>query len=270
MKKPLLTCLVAAISPWGMADDLIEREKKALRPLSTDRPDQTESAHSVPKGWFQVESNLISYSRTYRVGEQAENTSLGDFIFKYGITDNTDIQLGWAPHLLRRDHDTDGVLAGKHSGVGDVTLRVKTNLVGNDSGSYALALLPWVKAPTASTGLGNRGWEYGLTINQEFDIGGGWELGLSIFLAMAVTDERLRYFEPAFTLALGHDLTERLAFYVETYQGYLYEDGRYWQSAFDGGLTYRVTPDVQLDIGANWFFNGQQVLNPFAGISFRF
>ena len=87
---------------------------------------------------------------------------------------------------------------------------------------------------------------------------------------MAVTDEQRRYFEPAFTLALGRDITERLGFYVETYQGWIYEDGRLWQSSFDGGFTYMVTPDVKLDIGANWFFNGQQSINPFAGISFRF
>jgi len=27
---------------------------------------------------------------------------------------------------------------------------------------------------------------------------------------------------------------------------------------------------VKLDIGVNWYFNGQQALNPFSGISFRF
>lgn len=260
---PLLTWI-------ALLPSILHGAEAPVRELSTDRPDQTESAHTVPKGWFQVESNLISYSRTYRMGEQAESTSWSDFLLKYGLTENTDLQIGWAPYLLRRDRDTDGVLAGENSGSGDVTLRVKTNLVGNDSGPYAMAILPWVKIPSATPGLGNGRWEYGLTVNQELDIGGGWELGSSLFLAMAVSDERLRYFEPAFTLAVGHDLTERLAFYVETYQGWLYEDGRYWQSSVDGGLTYRVTPDVQLDAGVNWFFNGQQVVNPFVGLSFRF
>jgi len=270
MTNQLLSCIAAAISPLGAVDDLIVMERRNVRPLSTDRPDQTESACTVPKGWFQVESNLVSFSRTYGTGEQAQDTSLCDFIFKYGVTQNTDLQIGWAPRLLHRDKDTDGVLVGKTNGSGDVCLRMKTNLVGNDAGPYALAMLPWVKAPTATSGLGNQCWEYGLTINQELDIGGGWELGSSIFLAMAVTDERERYFEPAFTLALVHDLTEKLAFYIETYQGWLNDDTRYLQSSFDGGLTYLVTPDLKFDAGMNWFYNGQQALNPFVGVSFRF
>ncbi|MCX6851295.1 MAG: transporter [Verrucomicrobia bacterium] len=204
----MFTCLVAPAAALPAA------EQQPVRPLSTDRPDQTESAHTVPKGWFQVESNLVSFSRTYGMSEQAQDTSLCDFI--------------------------------------------------------SLAILPWVKAPTATTGFGNNAWEYGLTINQELDIGGGWELGSSIFLAMAVTDERQRYFEPAFTLAIGRDLTEKLAFYVETYQGWLNSEERYLQSSFDGGLTYLVTPDLKFDVGMNWFFNGNQTLNPFVGVSFRF
>ncbi len=260
----LFTCLVAH------AASLHATEQQPVRPLSTDRPDQTESAHTVPKGWFQVESNLVSFSRTYGASEQAQDTSLCDFIFKYGITHNTDLQIGWAPRLLHREKDADGFLTDKSSGRGDIYLRMKTGLVGNDEGSYALALLPWVKAPTATTGFGNNAWEYGLTINQEVDIGGGWELGSSIFLAMAVTDERQRYFEPAFTLAIGRDLTEKLAFYVETYQGWLNSEERYLQSSFDGGLTYLVTPDLKFDVGMNWFFNGNQTLNPFVGVSFRF
>lgn len=270
MTNHFLACFAASISTLSAMDDPIVMERKNVRPLSTDRPDQTESACTVPKGWFQVESNLVSFSRTYGTAEQAQSTSLCDFIFKYGITQNTDLQFGWAPRVLRRDQDADGELAGKSSGSGDICLRMKTNVVGNDSGPYALAFLPWFKAPTATSGLGNNCCEYGLTINQELDIGGGWELGSSIFLAMAVTDERDRYFEPAFTLALGHDLTERLGFYVETYQGWLEDDDRYLQSSFDGGLTYHITPDMKLDAGMNWFFNGQKALNPFVGISFRF
>jgi len=30
-----------------------------VRPLSTDRPDRTESPYSVPKGWLQIESDLV-------------------------------------------------------------------------------------------------------------------------------------------------------------------------------------------------------------------
>lgn len=260
----LMTSLAAA--PFA----LHAAELQPVRPLSTDRPDQTESAHTVPKGWFQVESNLVSFSRTRQAGERSDETSFCDFIFKYGVTHNTDLQIGWAPRLLHRSQDTQSVLIGKKNGSGDLYLRMKTNLVGNDEGPYAMALLPWAKAPTATKGLGNQRWEYGLTINQEIDIGGGWELGSSIFLSMAVTDHQTRYFEPAFTLAIGRDLTEKIGFYVETYQGWLTDEGRYWQSSLDGGFTYLVTSDLKFDVGINWYYNAQEAINPFVGVSFRF
>ncbi len=270
MRTNLLLSACLAFSSFSTAAELSEAERKTVRPLATDRPDQTETAHTVPKGWFQVESNLVSFNRTYHQTESAEITSLCDFLLKYGLAHNTDIEVGWYPQLRYHENDSNGVLIDKGSGSGDLLLRLKTNLTGNDTGIYALALLPWVKVPTAKGSLGNGSWEYGLTINQELDIGGGWELGSSLFLTMAATDERQRYFEPACTLALGRDLTQRLSFYVETYQGWLQDAERYWQSSFDGGLAFMVTPDVKLDIGMNWFFNGRQSLNPFAGISFRF
>jgi len=261
----ILTCLVLPTAALSAAEAPLP-----VRPLSTDRPDQTESAHTVPKGWFQIESNLISFTRTRQAGERSDETSFCDFIFKYGITHNTDLQIGWAPRVLHRSEDAESVLIGENSGSGDLYLRMKTNLIGNDDGPYALALLPWTKAPTASEGLGNQRWEYGLTINQEVDIGGGWEMGSSIFLSIAVTDHQTRYFEPAFTIAIGRDLTEKLGIYVETYQGYLTDEGRYWQSSLDGGFTYLVTPNLKFDVGVNWYYNAQEAINPFVGVSFRF
>ncbi len=258
----LLTCLVIAAPAL--------RGVEAPRPLSTDRPDQTESAHTVPKGWFQVEANLLSFTRTLHQEGHVEDISLGDFLLKYGLTQNIDLEFGWQPRLLHREKDEDGNLVQVRHGSGDMLLRLKTNHLGNDAGAYALATLPWVKIPTASSGLGNDAWEYGLTVNQSLDIGGGWELGSSLFLTLAATEDQRHYFEPAFTLALGRDLTERLGFYIETYQGWLKDDTRYWQSSLDGGFTFMLTEDVKLDIGVNWYFNGQQALNPFSGISFRF
>lgn len=258
----LLTCLaIAAPALHGV---------EAPRPMSTDRPDQTESAYTVPKGWFQMEANLFSFTRTLGQSGHTEEASWGDFLFKYGLTQKMDLELGWQPHLTSREKDAAGLLTQERQGRGDMLLRLKINHLGNDTGAYALATMPWVKIPTASSGLGNDTWEYGLTVNQSLDIGGGWELGSSLFLAMAAVGNQQHYFEPAFTLALGRDLTERLGFYIETYQGWHKDDSRYWQCSLDGGFTFMLTENVQFDIGVNWYFNGQKALNPFSGISFRF
>ncbi|WP_410494147.1 transporter [Chryseobacterium sp. G0201] len=37
----------------------------------------------------------------------------------------------------------------KTDGIGDITFRIKQNVIGNDHGDFALAILPYVKLPTS-------------------------------------------------------------------------------------------------------------------------
>jgi hypothetical protein len=46
--------------------------------------------------------------------------------------------------------------------MGDLFLRTKVNLWGNDRGKGAFALIPFVKAPTTPQGIGNGATEGGL------------------------------------------------------------------------------------------------------------
>ena len=54
-----------------------------------------------------------------------------------------------------------GVTARK-SGFGDLTTRLKVNLWGNDGGTTAFAVMPFVKFPTNTAGLGNKQVEGGI------------------------------------------------------------------------------------------------------------
>ena len=56
------TCLAATAAPLRAA------EQQAVRPLSTDRPDTTESTHTVDAGHFQIESDLVAFSHDRDTG----------------------------------------------------------------------------------------------------------------------------------------------------------------------------------------------------------
>lgn len=45
---------------------------------------------------------------------------------------------------------------------------------------------------------------------------------------------------------------------------------RYWQTYFDAGFMYSITPNVIIDAGADWFFRGEEAFNPFIGLSWCF
>ena len=67
-----------------------------LRPLSTDRPDRTESPYSVPKGWFQIESDLVSHGQLEINEQTITGTSVAAFNVKYGVTPRFDMQFVFA------------------------------------------------------------------------------------------------------------------------------------------------------------------------------
>ena len=62
-------------------------------------------------------------------------------------------------------------------GFGDITTRLKVNLWGNDGGRTALAIMPFLKVPTASDGLGNDVVEGGIIVPFAFELPAGWSCG---------------------------------------------------------------------------------------------
>ena len=100
----------------------------ALRPLSTDRPDTTESPYTVDAGHFQFELEIANMEHDGR----SNTYNFAELNAKIGLNPSTDLQLV----LPVFSHEEGGA-----EGFGDVELRLKHNLWGNDDGSTALALM---------------------------------------------------------------------------------------------------------------------------------
>ncbi|MGL4402063.1 MAG: transporter [Luteolibacter sp.] len=115
---------------------------ETLRSLSTDRPDTTESTHTVDARHFQFEMEIAAWTRdgTYR------DLSLGQVNFKIGLDDSTDFQVVTPFFTQIRKGD---------EGFGDLQIRLKRNLWGNDEGSTSMAVMPFVQLPTSSGNLGS-------------------------------------------------------------------------------------------------------------------
>ncbi|RYD47256.1 MAG: hypothetical protein EOP83_28295, partial [Verrucomicrobiaceae bacterium] len=74
-----------------------------LRPLSTDRPDTTESAYTVDAGHFQFEMEAIAWTRD---GDE-DSVSLGELNAKYGLNSSTDLQVV-IPFYTHEDNGAEG------------------------------------------------------------------------------------------------------------------------------------------------------------------
>lgn len=246
-----------------------------MRELSTDRPDKTESPYTVDAGHFQLEADIATYTydRYKKRGEdlRTRGWSAGILNLKAGLTNRSDLQFVVESYASQTVTDRVAGTQERANGFGDITVRYKYNLWGNDSGDSALGLLPFVKLPTNSDDLGNDDVEGGMAMPYALDLGNGYGLGLMPQIVI-VKDEDDQGYSPSFltTATLGVDLTEDAGAYFEL-AAERNTDVREWNVTFDTGVTYAFTPDVQFDAGINiGLTEAAADYNPFIGITYRY
>lgn len=246
--------------------------REALRDLSTDRPDKTESPYTVDAGRVQVELDFVNFTRDRDRGSRAQTLSLLPVNFKLGITNSTDLQLLFDPRVRQRVKDRATGRSDSVTGVGDLTLRLKHNLWGNDGGGTALAVMPVVKLPTASNGIGNDAVEFGLIVPLAIAVSDRVGIGLMSEVDLLEQADGSGY-APSFihSATVSFALGERLGVYSELFAERSTERGARWIVTADAGLTYRLSDDLQLDGGVNLgLTRAADDLQLFVGVSRRF
>lgn len=230
-----------------------------LRPLSTDRPDTTESPFTVDRGHFQVEVEMASMTRDGR----GESYALGEMNLKFGIGTDTDLQ--WV--LSSYEHE-----AGGAEGFGDMQIRLKQNLWGNEGGETALAIMPFIQIPTGSSGVTSGEVEGGIILPFGIEGSNGWGYGLQAEVDL-VADELSdgHHVEFLASATAAHDLTESLGCFFELV-GIVGEGAEAGTEAyFNTGLTHALAEQLQLDGGLRvGLTNDSDDFTPFVGISAKF
>ena len=144
---------------------LAPRTQGVLRDFSPDCPGISQSAHTVDAGHFQLETDLFRLRREDEQQESRRSLAWADLTLKVGLTRTLEFHVGFQPRLRERVVPEPGsrVAAEDHARVGDVTLRLKQNLLGNDGGAlHVLALSGYARLPTGgAVGAGQP--EFGLS-----------------------------------------------------------------------------------------------------------
>jgi hypothetical protein len=238
-----------------------------MRPLATDRPDKTESAYSVDAGHLQLEADVAAYLRDEARDDRTRVTGWAFAVtnIKMGLTNTIDVQLVVETYV--REEVSGGSTV---DGFGNLVLRGKFNLWGNDEGATAFALLPFVTFPKAEEGLGSDHVEYGIVLPFNADLPHGFGFGAQMVVE-AVRNETHSGYDAGLgaSATLSHALVGELSGFVEIF-GAGPADGS-WEVTFDAGLTYGIGEDIQLDAGV---FIGLNRAAPdlvvFVGVSWRF
>lgn len=247
-----------------------------MRELSTDRPDKTESPYTLDAGHFQLEMDLISYTRDHDQANGADTRVDGFAIapvnLKVGLFNDVDLQLVIESYNYVRTVDRVAATTEKQSGFGDVTVRLKKNFWGNDGGKTAFAMMPFLKLPANQDGLGNKYTEGGIIFPLAVDLPMGFGMGLMTEFDF-LHDEAGSGYHASFinSVTFSRDIVGNLGGYVEFFSEVSGERGVPWVGTVDFGLTYGINENVQLDAGINLgVTKSADDLNPFIGLSVRF
>jgi hypothetical protein len=244
--------------------------REQMRELSTDRPDQTESPYTVDAGHWQIEFDFANYTYDHDDGVRTSAFNIAPVNVKLGLTNSTDLQVIYDSYTSERVREA-GVTT-KTKDWGDLTLRLKQNLWGNDAGGTALAVMPFVKLPLKTGDAGNDLVEGGLIIPLAVSLPAGWGMGLMTEIDWLANDAgTARHAEWLNSITFSHDITSRLGGYVEFVSVHSNESGSAWVAQADAGLTYAIGDDIQLDGGCNFgVTESAPDLQPFVGLTLRY
>lgn len=226
-----------------------------LRELSTDRPDTTESPYTVDAGRFQMEVEAVAWSTN---GGERE-TTFGSINWKVGLDDKTDFQLITPAYTEIRNG---------REGMGDMQIRIKRNLWGNDEGNSALAVMPYVQLPTSDEGVGSDVVEAGIIVPFAMEWGGGWSMGAQGQLDLVSDEEEEYLWQAMISVTASHAITEKSSAFFELVGILRPEDDVDQEYYFNTGVTYRMGEMLQLDGGIRIGLSDESTdYTPFVGIS---
>ena len=175
MKRLGVAVFAAATLTAGQA----AAQDGALRPLCPDRPAKGTGACTVDAGHVQIEADIFAGSWNRQGGVSDDSFTWLNPTFKYGLTDTIDVELTIPPIVQVRQHDSATGVTDKHSGAGDLYLRVKANLTGNRDSGWNVAVEPFLKAPTAHAPIGNGAWEGGVLLPFGTNLNDRWSVGVT-------------------------------------------------------------------------------------------
>jgi hypothetical protein len=265
----------ASDSPQAERSWLLEPvPREAMRPLSTDRPDQTESAYSVDAGHVQFEFEVAkaTFGTVSADGDRSgRELVVGGVNAKVGLTPRSDLQWVYDGQVYSWSRSEISGRIEQRSGAGDLQTRLKFNLWGNDGGPTALALMPYVKWPLSGSHVRNGHAEGGLIVPMAVDLAPGWSLGGQTQVDWVHYDPAGHGLEWANTITLGREFTERWAGFIELAARVAPKSGLGWQGQFDLGFTCEVRDGLQVDFGCYFgITRSAPDYIPFLGLTWRY
>ena len=224
-----------------------------LRGFATDRPTKSNSPITVDAGHLQYETDIAVYTHSNAGGVSTRQVTAFDPVVKLGLTDRVDFEVQFGGYnYVETAVPGGGPVLSRPRGVGDLTVRPKINVFGNEGG-VALALIPYVKFPTASRFLGNGHVDGGLIAPLSAPLPLGFTLTFVPEVDVIRNGSNAGHhvnFTQAFNVS--HPIGSKLTVYGEFFSTVGPDRGSPNLYTVDVAAAYLLTDTLQVDVGANF------------------
>lgn len=224
----------------------------ALRAFSPDRPLNSLSPFTLDPGRVQIESDLANVVQSRDHGATTTTWQTADPELRVGLTPSLEFDVFTAGLMADRTVvDATGHLRERDVGTGTVTLQGRYNLFGNDGGSAALALVPFIALPSGDAHFGTQRVIGGVLAPLSLKLPQDFTLELQTQL-QAMRNGTGPAFASVTTIAnLSHAVpgVDGLTASVEVTSVVNADRKTPDTDTFEAAIAYLVTPDTQIDLG---------------------
>ncbi|HKB00702.1 MAG TPA: transporter [Gemmataceae bacterium] len=254
---------------WAIGPEVEEKEDKGPDTIVTDRPDFTEASSTVGLGRVQLEAGY-TYFRDRSGGSTFVTQTYPEALLRIGVlADWFEVRLGQT--YIHSRTTAFGRTTEHLSGLSDLYVGAKLALTEQKGELPEMAIVFQALVPTAGElltadrVLPGFNYLYGWDIIPDFLSAGG-----SFGANKVVDDDGHSFVVVSQSFTIGYTLTEQFGAYTEWFA--LYPSGATARDTspehyFNGGFTYKVTPDFQLDIRAGVGLN-KHAQDFFTGVGF--
>jgi len=276
----LWVALIGPAAAQKLLNDTIKVDKKQytlfrptprryMRPMVPDRPGITESPYSVDAGHVQYEADALRLLTRREGTTYGHDWYINHALAKVGLSDRTDLQVGVDSYTDTRNYDeADPAQTQEYRGLGDVTLRLKHTLVGDDNSRWALGLIGYMTLPTGGP-RGDGAVEFGAVLPAVYQLTKPWSIGGQVATEVYWDrDTQSRYLQLTPTFTTDYQFTKLVQAFVELVG---YKDVRQvqWRSSVNTGLQLDISDNVQFDFGTHLPITNSVDREYFLGLSFR-
>lgn len=239
--KPLSIVSIAALFVTACLHPMRALASDDTEQIEAERPGFTNGTATVKPGYFQVETG-ISFSRD---GDTRDHRINDDAQLRYPLNDHSEVRLGLPAYSRQRGGGS------RVSGFDDISISYKSRFIESRKKRPSFAVIAGTTLPTGAGEIGARRLQPQVALEAQDDFNPDGSLSWNADLVYTRASDDTRSFnETSGGLTLNYQPDGRLGFFAEIYRVSSQDIGNGNSNYFDGGVTYLLNNDTQLDLSA--------------------